>query len=84
MDGKDLDETWLKVKRDFPVLMTAELGFWPFFNFVVFKKVPIPLQASCVCFGTIFWAFILSTIEMRVIKEQKDGGAVYLEDGGSD
>ena len=63
LDGLDNEAIKQKVKNEFPVLMAAELAFWPLFNFIVFKKVPIKLQTLSVCVGTIAWASILSSIQ---------------------
>jgi len=49
--------------------MTAELAFWPLFNMIVFKHVPLNLQTTCVYFGTIAWAIILSGIEERAMRK---------------
>jgi hypothetical protein len=71
MNGYNAKQVANKVQRDFPVLMTAELAFWPLFNSMVFKHAPINLQSTFVYFGTIMWAIILSAIEERAINSDQ-------------
>ena len=70
MNGYSPERIGQKVMKDFPVLMTAELAFWPLFNMAVFKHVPLNLQSTCVYFGTIVWAIILSAIEERAMNSE--------------
>lgn len=80
LDGKNSGEIKEKVKEDFPILMMAELAFWPLFNFFVFKKVPVSLQTSAVFMGTSVWAFILSGIETRK-GEEVNGANLFSKSG---
>ena len=68
LNGYNVQQIGQKVMQDFPVLMSAELAFWPLFNMVVFKHIPLHLQSACVQVGTIAWAIILSAIEERAMR----------------
>ena len=80
LDGKNYEEIKKKVERDFPVLMLAELAFWPLFNFFVFKKVPLSLQTSAIFAGTSVWAFVLSGIETRVVEGYKKNDNLQVQE----
>lgn len=76
ISGKEFGEIKEKVLRDFPILLACESCFWPLFNLFLFKKVPLNLQTSVACFGTIVWGVVLSTVENRAVEKVQYGESV--------
>lgn len=78
LNGYSAENIGKKVIHDFPVLMTAELAFWPFFNFINFKYVPVNFQSTIIYVGTVFWATILSSIEESASNAEQSRESMLL------
>lgn len=65
LDGLESEELIEKVKTDTPVLMTADIAFWPLFQFFNFRFVPIFYQTTAIYTASLFWTIIMSAIESR-------------------
>lgn len=71
MDGLSSDDTLDKLKKDWPVYMAADAVFWPFFQFLNFKFVPLHYQTTSIYAACLFWSIVMSAIESRTTDIQQ-------------
>lgn len=69
MDGLDRSAVVQKIQTDWPIYMSADLAFWPFFQFLNFRFVPLHYQTTAIYVASLFWSVVMSTIESRETTE---------------
>lgn len=79
MDGLTPEKLWEKVKRDWPIYMIADLSFWPFFQVLNFKFIPIKFQTLAIYTATLLYTVVMSAIESREVKDLIKSDAITKE-----